>query len=153
MRRIILVGRSEAGKTTLTQALKGKKIQYYKTQYVNCFDVIIDTPGEYLQTKNLGSGLAMYTFEAEVVGLLISATEPYSLYPPAVTPVCNRDVIGIITKINDAHANVSQAEAWLRLAGCKNIFKVDSQTGEGIWQILEYLKEEGDVMPWEKKTV
>ncbi len=153
MRRIILVGRSEAGKTTLTQALKGEKIHYYKTQYINCFDVIIDTPGEYLQTRNLGSGLAMYTFEADVVGLLMSATEPFSLYPPAVTPVCNRDVIGIITKINDNHANVAQAEAWLRLAGCENIFKVDSQTGEGIWQILEYLKEDGDVMPWDKQTV
>ena len=46
MRKIILVGRSEAGKTTLTQALKGEKITYHKTQYVNRFDVIIDTPGE-----------------------------------------------------------------------------------------------------------
>ncbi len=153
MKRLILVGRSESGKTTLTQALKGEKIQYYKTQYVNCFDVIIDTPGEYLQTRQLGSGLAMYTFEADVVGLLISAAEPFSLFPPAVTPVCNRDVIGIITKINDKTANVPQAEKWLRIAGCRNIFMVDSQSGEGVWKILEYLKEDGDVMPWENKTV
>ena len=150
MKKIILVGRSEAGKTTLTQALKGEKIHYNKTQYVNCFDVIIDTPGEYLQTKNLGSGLAMYTFEADVVGMIMSATEPFSLYPPAVTPVCNRDVIGIVTKINSSHANVRQAEEWLRLAGCRTVFYVDSATGEGVWQILEYLKEDGDVMPWEK---
>ena len=149
MRKIILVGRSEAGKTTLTQALKGEKIHYNKTQYVNCFDVIIDTPGEYLQTKNLGSGLAMYTFEADVVGLLMSAEEPFSLFPPAVTPVCNRDVIGIVTKIHNAHANIAQAKEWLRLAGCRTIFCVDSATGEGVWQILEYLKEDGDVMPWD----
>ena len=71
MRKIILVGRSEAGKTTLTQALKGEKITYHKTQYVNRFDVIIDTPGEYIQTKNLGNALAMYTFEADVVGILV----------------------------------------------------------------------------------
>ena len=150
MKKIILVGRSEAGKTTLTQALKGEKIHYNKTQYVNCFDVIIDTPGEYLQTKNLGSGLAMYTFEADVVGMIMSATEPFSLYPPAVTPVCNRDVIGIVTKINSPRANLAQAEGWLRLAGCRTIFKVDSATGEGVWQIIEYLREDGDVMPWEK---
>lgn len=150
MKKIILVGRSEAGKTTLTQALKGEKIQYNKTQYVNCFDVIIDTPGEYLQTKNLGSGLAMYTFEADVVGILMSATEPFSLFPPCVTPVCNRRVIGIVTKINSPYANIKQAEEWLRLAGCKDIFKVDSTTGEGVWQILEYLKEDGDIMPWDR---
>ena len=53
MKKIILIGRSECGKTTLTQALKGEKIHYHKTQYVNRFDVIIDTPGEYIQTKNL----------------------------------------------------------------------------------------------------
>ncbi|MBQ2670246.1 MAG: ethanolamine utilization protein EutP, partial [Clostridia bacterium] len=79
MKKIILVGRSECGKTTLTQALKHEKIHYHKTQYVNRFDVIIDTPGEYIQTKNLGSASAMYPFEADVVGMLISAREPYSL--------------------------------------------------------------------------
>ena len=51
MKKIILIGRSECGKTTLTQALKGEKIHYHKTQYVNRFDVIIDTPGEYIQPK------------------------------------------------------------------------------------------------------
>ena len=50
MKKIVLIGRSESGKTTLTQALKGEKISYHKTQYVNYFDVIIDTPGEYAET-------------------------------------------------------------------------------------------------------
>lgn len=150
MRKIILVGRSECGKTTLTQALKGEKIHYHKTQYVNRFDVIIDTPGEYMQTKSLGNALAMYTFEADVVGLLISAKEQYSLYPPCVTPVCNRDVIGIVTQIESEGANPEQAERWLRLAGCETVFWVDSKTGEGVWQILEYLREEDDEMPWDK---
>ncbi len=149
MRKIILVGRSEAGKTTLTQALKGETITYHKTQYVNRFDVIIDTPGEYIQTKNLGNALAMYTFEADVVGILVSAREPYSLFPPAVTPVCNRDVIGIITQINSNGADVAQARRWLELAGCTDIFEVDSKTGEGIAEIYEYLREDGDILPWE----
>ena len=48
MRKIMFIGRSEAGKTTLSQAMKGKTITYHKTQYVNHYDVIIDTPGEYL---------------------------------------------------------------------------------------------------------
>lgn len=151
MKKIILVGRSEAGKTTLKQALKGEKIQYHKTQYVNRYDVIIDTPGEYIQTKNLGNALAMYTFEADVVGMLISACEPYSLYPPCVTPVCNRPVIGIVTQIDQPDADVEQAVRWLELAGCEKVFQVNSKTGEGVWQILDYLKEDGDVMPWEKK--
>lgn len=150
MKKIILVGRSECGKTTLTQALKGEKIHYHKTQYVNRFDVIIDTPGEYIQTKNLGSALAMYTFEADVVGLLLSAREDYSLYPPAVTPVANRPVIGIVTQCERPKANPERAAQWLKLAGCEKVFMVDSATGMGVWQILEYLREDGDVLPWEK---
>ena len=93
MRKIIFMGRSEAGKTTLTQALKGETITYQKTQYVNNYDVIIDTPGEYAETKNLGGALALYSYEADVVGLLLSAIGPYSLYPPNVTGMCYREVI------------------------------------------------------------
>lgn len=149
MRKIILMGRSECGKTTLTQALKGEHICYKKTQYINYFDVIIDTPGEYIQTKNLGYALALYAYEADVVGLLLSATEPYSLYPPNITCMVNREVVGIVTKIHDENANPGQAERWLRLAGCTKIFFVDSKRQEGIAEILEYLKEDGDVLPWE----
>lgn len=149
MRKIIFIGRSEAGKTTLTQALKGEKITYHKTQYVNHFDVIIDTPGEYAETKNLGGALAVYSYEADVVGLLISATEPYSLYPPCVTSACNREVVGIVTKIDHPEANIAQAAEWLKLAGCEKIFYVSSYTGEGILELLEHLREVDDIMPWE----
>lgn len=149
MKKIVLMGRSEAGKTTLTQALKGEKIHYYKTQYVNNFDVIIDTPGEYAQTHGLGHALALYSYEADVVGLLCGSTEPYCLFPPCCTANCNREVIGIVTKKNHPDGNVDRAERWLRLAGCKKIFHVDSKKYEGIPELLEHLKEPGDVLPWE----
>ncbi len=141
MKKIVLMGRSEAGKTTLTQALKGETIRYQKTQGVNYMEQIIDTPGEYAQTKSLGSALALYSYEADVVGLLMSAIEPFSLFPPNVTSMVNREVIGIITKIDKEKADVKQAERWLKLAGCKKIFQVNSRSGEGIEEILNYLKE------------
>jgi ethanolamine utilization protein EutP len=152
MRKIILIGRSECGKTTLTQALRGEKITYHKTQYVNYFDVIIDTPGEYAENSNLGGALALYSYEADVIGLLISAREPYSLYPPNVTACATREVIGIVTQIDKPDADREQARRWLELAGCEKIFFVSSVTGEGVSDILEYLREEGDVMPWEKEN-
>ena len=152
MKKMILVGRSECGKTTLRQALKGKEIRYEKTQYVNHFDVVIDTPGEYAENSGLARALALYSYESDIVALLISATEPYSLYPPCVTGVCNRPVIGIVTQIDAPDANVKQAVDWLELTGCEKIFEVSSYTGEGIWEILDYLKEEGDILPWDKKA-
>lgn len=151
MKKIILMGRSECGKTTLTQALKGETISYHKTQYINHYDVVIDTPGEYAENHTLAKALALYSYEADVVGLLLSATEPYSLYPPCVAASCTRPVIGIVTQIDHEGANADQAERWLALAGCNPIFRVSSYSGEGIWQILNYLKEPGDVLPWESQ--
>lgn len=81
----------------------------------------------------------------------MSATEPYCLFPPCVTASSTRPVIGIVTQIDNEEANVERARSWLELAGCKDIFLVSSYTGEGIWQILEYLKEDGDVLPWTKE--
>lgn len=150
MKKIMFLGRSEAGKTSLTQALKGETITYHKTQYVNCYDVIIDTPGEYAETKGLGSALVLYSFEADIIGMLISAIEPYSIYPPCVCAIATREVIGIVTKIEHKEADVEQAKEWLRLAGYEKIFCVSSYTGEGISDILEYLKEDGDILPWEE---
>ena len=142
MKKIILIGRSGAGKTTLTQALKGEEIKYHKTQYVNDFECIIDTPGEYAQTHELGYALALYSYEADVVGLLLSATEPYSLYPPNITCMVNREVVGIVTQINEPKADPERAARWLRLSGCKKIFYVDSTVGTGVPDILSYLREE-----------
>ena len=149
MKKIILMGRSECGKTTLTQALKGDVIHYHKTQYINHYDVVIDTPGEYAENASLAKALALYTYEADVVGLLLSSTEPYSLYPPCVTACCNRPVIGIVTQIDHPDGDPDRAQGWLELAGCHPIFRVSSYTGEGIWQILNYLREPGDILPWD----
>ncbi len=149
MKKMMLAGRSECGKTTLRQALKGDTIHYHKTQYINHFDVIIDTPGEYAENGTLGRALALYSYEADVVALLIAATEPYSLFPPCVTAVSCRQVIGVVTQIDAPEADPERAGRWLRLAGCTELFYVSSYTGEGIWQLLEYLREPGDVLPWD----
>lgn len=152
MKKIILMGRSECGKTTLIQALRGQPIEYHKTQYINHFDVIIDTPGEYAENGRLGRALALYSYEADVVGLLLSAIEPYSLYPPNITCLVNREVIGIVTKIDAPDANADRAERWLRLSGCQTVYRVSSYHNDGVWQILEHLRQPGDVMPWEEQA-
>ena len=131
------MGRSESGKTTLKQALTGEAVHYHKTQYIHYDDVLIDTPGEYAQTHHLGCALALYAYEADVVGLLAAATESYSLFPPNITCMVNREVIGIVTKINEPKARRELAGLWLRNAGCRRIFYVDAVTGEGVEALLE----------------
>ncbi|MEA5083172.1 MAG: EutP/PduV family microcompartment system protein [Lachnospiraceae bacterium] len=142
MRKIILVGRTGSGKTSLTQTLKGKNIIYEKTQYINRFDAIIDTPGEYAENKFLARALILYSYEADVVGLLMSSIEDYSLYSPNLAAGATREVIGIVTQIDKENARPDLAEMWLRLAGCKKIFHLSAVTGEGLTDLMNYLKED-----------
>ncbi len=139
MKKIILIGRSEAGKTTLKQVLRGEAVEYAKTQSVNYYDIVVDTPGEYIQTRHLGGALAVYSYESDVIGLLASATEPFNLFGPCIAGTATRPVIGIVTKCDEPNAHVEMSFNWLKEAGCNPIFCVDSVTGRGIGDILSYL--------------
>ncbi len=141
----MLFGRVGAGKTTLTQALRGEEIKYFKTQYVNYLDTVIDTPGEYTERRETSGALALYAYEADVVGLVLSANEPYSIFAPCLTSMVNREAIGIITGIDKPDANIPRVEHWLRLAGCKKVFPVSSITGEGIKALVDFLNDERGV--------
>ncbi len=138
-KKIMFMGRSGAGKTTITQALYGEDIAYKKTQYVNYSKYIIDPPGEYIEDKQFGFALALYSYEVDVIGLILAANEPFSLYSPGTVAMATREVIGIVTQINADGANPSLAEEWLRIAGCEKIFFVDSVTREGLDKLIAHL--------------
>ena len=142
MKKTLLLGRHGVGKTTLKQALRGEEIHYVKTQYMQYGDWLIDSPGEYAEVHGLSSALAIYSYEADIVAMLIAADDDYSLFPPCCTSMVNREVIGIITGIDKPRANVAKAENWLRLAGCKKIFPISSYTDEGIRELADYLNKE-----------
>ena len=144
MKKIMLFGRVGAGKTTLTQALLGEEIKYFKTQYVNYLDTVIDTPGEYTERRETSGALALYAYEADVVGLVLSANEPYSIFSPCLTSMVNREAVGIITGIDKPDGNVERVANWLKLAGCKKIFPVSAITGEGLKELIDFLKEDED---------
>ena len=142
MKKIFLMGRSEAGKTSLTQVLKGEELHYHKTQYTNTGADIIDSPGEYSETKRCGLGLACFSFEADVLALLMAADEPFSVFEANCQCFTNRPLIGIITKIDSPFANVPMVKNWMINSGCERIFEVSNITREGIGELLDYLKED-----------
>lgn len=138
MKKTLLVGRHGVGKTTLKQRLMGLEIKYEKTQYMQYGQWLIDSPGEYAEVHGLGAALAIYSYEADVVAMLIAADDDYSLFPPNAASMINRDVIGIVTKTDKCPPD--RAENWLRLSGCKRIFKINSHSGEGVEELRAYLK-------------
>ena len=142
MKKLFLMGRSEAGKTSLVQALRGEALHYEKTQYTHAGEQVIDSPGEYSETKNFAHALACFSFEADVIGVLMAADEPYSLFCPACQSFVSRPLIGIITKIHSPNANLPMVRSWLEMTGCERIFEVDNATLEGLDELKEYLSED-----------
>lgn len=142
MKKLFLMGRSEAGKTSLTQALKGEELRYIKTQYTNTDDDTIDSPGEYAESKRFAVGLACFSFEADVVAIVQAADEPFSLFGSSSRCFIQRPLIGIITKTDSPYANVPMVRQWLINAGCERIFEVNNVTRDGIEELLEYLKDD-----------
>ena len=142
MKKMFLMGRSEAGKTSLTQALKGEELHYIKTQYTYSEDDTIDSPGEYAESKRFSVGLACFSFEADVVAIVQSADEPFSLFCDSSHSFIQRPLIGIITKIDSPYANIPMVRQWLLNAGCERIFMVNNVTREGVDELIEYLSED-----------
>ena len=142
MKKLFLMGRSEAGKTSLKQVLDGERLHYEKTEYTNVYDQIIDTPGEYAESKNISEALACFSFESDVVGVVQAADEPFSLFGPCLRSGILRPIIGIITKTDSPNANVPMIEQWMREIGCEEIFYINNKTGEGADALIEYLKDD-----------
>lgn len=141
MKRVIMIGTIGAGKTTLSQALLGETIQYEKTQAIEIRgDSILDTPGEYLERRQLQGALMITSADADVVVFLQDPTDVRCKYPPCYAGAFAKEVIGIVTKTDLASEQLlKEAEMKLRLAGVEKIFFVSSYTGEGIHELLDYL--------------
>ena len=142
MKKLFLMGRSEAGKTSLTQALKGEELHYVKTQYTTTDDNTIDSPGEYAESKRFSVGLACFSFEADVVAIVQAADEPFNLFSASLRSFILRPLIGVITKIDSPYANIEMVRQWMINSGCERIFMINNTTREGIDELLEYLKDD-----------
>lgn len=120
--KIMLVGKTESGKTTLTQRINGIDINYQKTQMVSFEDNIIDTPGEYIENKFYYKALTVTASNADVIAFVQSALDDDTFFPPKFsTMFTGKIIIGIITK-KDLQLDCSKAESFLRCAGAEEIY-------------------------------
>lgn len=145
MKKVIFMGKSGCGKTSLCQKLQGEEVKYKKTQSIELFANAIDTPGEYMENRQYYSALIITSTEAKIIALVQECGDINSRIPPAFAGTFGKQVIGIITKIDtvnvDSHIDIIEDQ--LRSAGVTNIFKVSVITGEGMKELGKFLL--GDV--------
>jgi ethanolamine utilization protein EutP len=142
LEKVMFVGRTGCGKTTLYQALHNRPIEYKKTQAIDFFDDTIDTPGEYMENVRYYRALNVTAADCDVIALVHDCTNEISIFPPQFSSMFSKPVIGIITKIdlcNDKEP-IKKAEKSLLDAGAKRIFKVSSVNNEGIEELKRWLK-------------
>lgn len=140
-RRIILIGQTSAGKTTLCQYLAREEQIYRKTQTVQIFsDWMIDTPGEYIERRNLYGALTVSASDADCLVLVQDATAEGTVFPPAYAGIFAKPAAGVVSKADIASAEqIDRAGHYLRLAGAERIFITSSKTGQGIAGFMAWL--------------
>jgi len=140
-KRVILIGGSSAGKTTLCQYISKEDLHYHKTQTVQIINnTIIDTPGEYLESEWFRGALTVSAADADVIVLVQDATECGTMFWPAYSTMFPKPAIGVVTKSDLAtEKQIETAKKYLIMAGARKLFVTSSVTGEGFAEFLQYI--------------
>ncbi|MCP3923261.1 MAG: EutP/PduV family microcompartment system protein [Desulfobacterales bacterium] len=139
MVKMMLVGKTGCGKTTLTQAILGEELTYKKTQAISYCDSIVDTPGEYIENRRYYNALISSSSKCDLIALVQDATAQNSIFPPKFASLFKKKVIGIITKTDIEGGNLSRAEKFLHWAGANEIVESSSMMNIGIDTLRKYL--------------
>ena len=140
MKKIMLIGRTSCGKTTLTQKLMNEEVKYKKTQSVTYKNKIIDTPGEYVENKMYYKSLLVLSADAKLIVLVQSAIDGATLFPPKFSTMFpKKEVIGLVTKIDLENADVERSKKFLLEAGATEVFTIGLNDSEGLEEIRKRL--------------
>lgn len=120
--KIMLIGRTGCGKTTITQRLLEQPLVYQKTQMIIYEGDIIDTPGEYIENKFYYKALTVTAVDADLIAFVQAADDEDTFFPPNFsTMFSGKEVIGIVTKL-DLEKDPTVAKEFLETAGAEKIF-------------------------------
>lgn len=141
MKKIMLVGKTGAGKTSFCQALHGEEMHYQKTQAVEVIDSVIDTPGEFVENRRLYRALIVTAADADLLVLVQDCTDEQCMFPPGFADMFGKPVIGLVSKIDLAPSPqaIRDAQGKLELAGCTCLFDISNKDHSGIDGVRAYI--------------
>ncbi len=140
MAKVMFIGKTQIGKTTLIQALKQEELKYKKTQVVEFHTNIIDTPGEYMENPRYYSAIITMSFDADIIALVQDVSSEESYFPPGFGNMFNKKVIGVLTKIDMEHQNGNRSKEKLIEAGAREIYSVSAYDNIGIDALAKLLE-------------
>lgn len=142
MKRPMFIGPIGCGKTTLLQRINNIELHYNKTQTIEFYDNVIDTPGEYIEHRRMYTNIATTAMDAGMIVIMQSAIDQRLIFPEAFSTMFGRPVVGVVTKIDLAedHTQINVVENRLKSAGAMKVFTLSSITNENVDEFAKYLK-------------
>lgn len=139
-KRIMVVGPSQSGKSTLTNVLNDAVRPLKKTQDVIYGKNTIDTPGSYIENPSMYKYLIATAQAASHVVMLIDQSRLAEVYPPGFAKSFACPVIGVVTKIDLALEKAGLCIGQLKRAGiCEPYFWICLQDNTGVEALKTYL--------------
>ncbi|MCK5826251.1 MAG: EutP/PduV family microcompartment system protein [Desulfuromusa sp.] len=132
MNKILLIGKTGSGKSSLIQSLQGEDIIYRKTQAITFNGMFVDSPGEFLENRRLYPALMTSSVNCNIIALVQDATAINSVFPPKFASMFKKRMIGIITKIDKKKSHLERAEKFLRRAGTDEIIRTSATENIGL---------------------
>ncbi|HWQ78198.1 MAG TPA: EutP/PduV family microcompartment system protein [Anaerovoracaceae bacterium] len=150
-KRILIIGNSRSGKTSLANSINSDDFEVMKSQAICYGEHTIDTPGEYLESPLMHKYIISTAQDADTVLFVLSFDQQTFSFPPNFAQVFNMEKIGVITK-NDLAEKRNSLESLLenfRTVGLEGPFFItSSKTGEGIGELKDYLLKESRKTAW-----
>jgi ethanolamine utilization protein EutP len=143
-KRLMVVGRTKVGKTTLLKALGFLGSSVRKTEAVEYSPQFIDTPGEFMDMARFYHVLITSSSKAAAVLVVVDATNPGQL-PPGISKTFASPVLGCVNKIDLLDGNyeekVDSAQRKLLEAGVEEVYAVSAKEGTGVRELKARIEE------------
>ena len=139
-KRVMVIGPSRCGKTTLVRALEEDDRPLRRTPDLIYGKRTMDCPGSYVENADMYKHLIAASQDASHVLILVDQSRPIDIYSPNFARVFTQPVVGVITKVDLTPENEESCMRQMRLIGIESpIFRVSVPQGIGIAALKEYL--------------
>ncbi len=143
-KRIMVIGPSRCGKTTLVNALNNYDGKLRRTQDMIYGPNTIDVPGSYIENTWMYKHIIAAAQDASHVLILVDQSRCTEVYSHGFAKAFRCPVIGVITKSDLMPENEELCLRQLKMIGVTEpYFHISFPTGTGIDALKEYLFETG----------
>lgn len=143
MKRIIVVGLKNSGKTSICDYIEGVNSKSYNRQDLLYRDKTLEIPASYVENTWMNNIIIMLAQNQGKANLfLLDGENLNSMYSPGYTKAFTKASLGIVTKSDllDEEKRF-QAERVMKAIGCNKVIFTSFVTFEGLQELSNWLEE------------